>query len=222
MKFLSLSLVLLSVVFSSSTFAANSDSSGNKYLDEIMSKLDGQQFGMDEDGFLVLNGRPLRVDAKGFSRILFNTLDYCNQEGAYSNNLAVADNCKNNVVLGFNDWIEASKDQSISLAVWNMGARESYTSSLPSQSRVFFNHWVGVIRVAKLKEQAYKSAKSDIDRKSNINNQIYNIDQQVEAENKKVLFKDKNKISQLELKKAKLLKSLGCINQDGRLICMND
>ncbi|TEU30077.1 hypothetical protein [Alkanindiges illinoisensis] len=222
MKVLILTLVFMSTVFSNSTFAADSDSTGNKYFDEIMSTLDNQQFGMDEDGFLVLNGRPLRVDSKGFSRILFNTLDYCNQEGVYSNSLAVADDCKQNIVLGFNDWIDASKDQSISIAVWNMGARESYTSSLPSQSRVFFNHWVGVMRVAKLKEQTYQSAKPEIDRKSNINNQIYNIGQQIEAENKKVLFKDKNKISQLELKKAKLLKSLGCTSTGGRLICSSD
>ncbi|HFL7997083.1 TPA: hypothetical protein ACG5DL_003585 [Klebsiella pneumoniae] len=103
--------------------------------------------------FIAMNGRPFSITLEDFSGILANTFRECSDMDAYTNRQGSTEACEAYVYKGLKEWIDLSKDPSVSDTAWKMGTSYAFNTHnpIPTKNIWDFNGWAAGIRVAKSK-----------------------------------------------------------------------
>ncbi|MXP53432.1 hypothetical protein FD737_10105 [Pantoea sp. Seng] len=103
--------------------------------------------------FFVMNGRFFYLTINDFADIVRNTFAQCDDFDAYYNQKGATDRCKAHIYQGMVEWVELSRDKSVSEHAWSIGVNYAFDTSNPVASKNVwdFNGWAAGIRVAKSK-----------------------------------------------------------------------
>ncbi|PVY86605.1 hypothetical protein [Pantoea ananatis] len=99
---------------------------------------------------IFINRRDLGISPGALTAVVRNRFALCNDLDAFTEFRGTTDDCKKYVYQGFKQWIEYSKDKSVSRAAWEYGESQSGSGARPLMAGDAwnFNAWDGFIRVA--------------------------------------------------------------------------
>lgn len=163
--------------------------------------------GYGEFNIIFVNDRSLGSTLSYWQGMFENSLKQCDEIALYYNNKNIKKACYRDYWKSYDLWIEASKDKSISMSVWNAGARDSFICLSPSISTVNFDNWLGKIRVYKEKEAEYLRTKPYYDARNAIVRRLTVVRNEMWAEERK-FFKNKAKLADLTTKEAAISQEL--------------
>ncbi|MPU29130.1 hypothetical protein FVB13_07880 [Escherichia coli] len=103
--------------------------------------------------FVAMNGRPFAMTLDDFVNVVKNTFHQCDDMEAYTNRQGAKDSCQEYIYKGVVEWVNLSKDSSVSPQAWKMGTQYAYNTRnpIPGRNSFDFNGWAAGIRVAKSK-----------------------------------------------------------------------
>lgn len=146
-------IIFAGLLFSSISFAAP-----GKYEVKAMDLMDQQKFTQWQHPssavpFFAMNGRAFAMTINDFADIVSNTFQECEDLDAYTNRKGTTESCKLSVYKGIKEWVDLSRDPSVSEAAWKMGVRYAFNTNNPiANNNVWdFNGWASGIRVVKSK-----------------------------------------------------------------------
>lgn len=117
----------LNIINSEGVFLSVSrDHNGNKYNNYVTPSI---------------NEKKIYMSPKIFKWKITNTFKVCEDISVYAN-VNVTNSCKDGVLLGVKNWIDASKDKNISEMAWRIAAGEATAGD-----EILFSHWAGMARI---------------------------------------------------------------------------
>lgn len=160
------------------------------------------------NGNFQINERSFNYSYKLFIRMLVNTFADCND----MNDLAKT--CQAVTLQGFEKWINASKDKSISSKAWESASYNVvYTDVNPEISTINFGIWADRAYELQRKMNDDEKLKPLHSKLSKIQGEVYKLNAEIEKEQKK-FFKNEDQIKALKIQKnQKEYEAQGVANQ---------
>ncbi len=152
-------LLLLLMCSSCTSYAAQIESKATQatkfVIDDLKHKVTGS------NGKYSLNNKPILFDFDVWGIRLNSTFERCDDAARYFNSESFQKDCYTNILKGYDHWVEASKDPTITLRTWRAAASDATTGN-----DIDFDHWVSMISV-------YHAKFDKLDKENAARNKLY-------------------------------------------------
>ncbi|WP_284078616.1 hypothetical protein [Acinetobacter nosocomialis] len=137
-------LLLLLMCISCTSYAAQIESKASQatiyVIDDLKNKVTGS------NGKYFLNNKTILFDFDVWGIRLNSTFERCDDAARYFNSESYQKDCYTNILRGYDNWVEVSKDPAITFRTWMAAASDATRGN-----DIDFDHWVSMIRVYQAK-----------------------------------------------------------------------